>query len=457
MIKKIFIFCICAWILTGCQVQKELEEDVFAVVNGKPITVDEFVYTYASQIRFMKDPFDREHMNHHGGKLIRAVLFSQFMEKQGLYDPQALKEEEKDIQRKAVIDEMINAVLEDSVRSLSEDEVRDAYLKGMEHREVRHLFSGRREDVEQWHQNLLEGTETFHSLSHHAFQDTFLQNHGGYLGFITYGDMIPEFEEMAFNTNPGEISKPFKTPFGWHILKVESVQKDVLPTEDDYQLNREKFLKKIQRVNKEKFLSGFYESLVESHRITPDSRGIEALTYLMMTYRDRGKDLVENITAPPTEAFFNDITHRSGEMLDQPVIYYDDDYLTLRDLLPLLENVSLALLYRNPSQAALFAVRDELVYQMGVEKGFLENETVQMKTRIRRMDWLSKQFITSALDTLSITYPVGLNKDEQAVYANELKNTTLYKHYLTMRENADIQTDMSKIYDHYDNFNQTED
>jgi len=73
------------------------------------------------------------------------------------------------------------------------------------------------------------------------------------------------------------------------------------------------------------------------------------------------------------------------------------------------------------------------------------------------MDWLSKQFITSALDTLSITYPVGLNKDEQAVYANELKNTTLYKHYLTMRENADIQTDMSKIYDHYDNFNQTED
>lgn len=43
---------------------------------------------------------------------------------------------------------------------------------------------------------------------------------GGDLGYFTKGKMVPEFETACFNMTIGEISKPVKTQFGYHIIKL---------------------------------------------------------------------------------------------------------------------------------------------------------------------------------------------------------------------------------------------
>lgn len=44
---------------------------------------------------------------------------------------------------------------------------------------------------------------------------------GGDLGWVNPGDMVPAFDSTMDDSKPGQLSKPFKSQFGWHILEVE--------------------------------------------------------------------------------------------------------------------------------------------------------------------------------------------------------------------------------------------
>ncbi len=72
--------------------------------------------------------------------------------------------------------------------------------------------------------------EDFAKVAGEVSEDPGSKTRGGDLGFFGPGVMAKEFETSAFALKPGQVSEPVKTPFGWHLIKVEAVQEpEVVP------------------------------------------------------------------------------------------------------------------------------------------------------------------------------------------------------------------------------------
>ena len=65
----------------------------------------------------------------------------------------------------------------------------------------------------------LENKTDFAQLARANSEDTSASK-GGDLGWISPGDTVPEFERAMNALQPGQISEPVRSPFGWHLIQV---------------------------------------------------------------------------------------------------------------------------------------------------------------------------------------------------------------------------------------------
>lgn len=72
----------------------------------------------------------------------------------------------------------------------------------------------------QLYQKLLKNKDNFASLAEEYSNDPGSSSQGGDLGWTENGQMVPEFEQVMKRTQVGQISLPFESRFGWHILEV---------------------------------------------------------------------------------------------------------------------------------------------------------------------------------------------------------------------------------------------
>lgn len=91
---------------------------------------------------------------------------------------------------------------------------------------------------------------------------------GGSLGTFPKGVMVPEFQEGLEKLSVGEISKPIKSQFGYHIIKLDNINNEETKKfeevkEQVYQMyimvkRQEKYLEKLNKVSKDVEVKKYY-------------------------------------------------------------------------------------------------------------------------------------------------------------------------------------------------------
>jgi peptidyl-prolyl cis-trans isomerase C len=109
----------------------------------------------------------------------------------------------------ATTDEAMKKVYDDAAKQIT----------GEQEVHARHILVETEDEAKAIEAELKKGAD-FAELAKKKSKDPGAAD-GGDLGFFTKDQMVPEFSAVAFTLEPGKISDPVKSQFGWHIIKVE--------------------------------------------------------------------------------------------------------------------------------------------------------------------------------------------------------------------------------------------
>ena len=87
--------------------------------------------------------------------------------------------------------------------------------------------------------NRLKAGDDFATLAATYSNDPGSARDGGGLGWVSPGMMVPEFDKVMQSIPAGEISQPFETQFGWHILQVQDIRKQDMTNEYQKRMARQ--------------------------------------------------------------------------------------------------------------------------------------------------------------------------------------------------------------------------
>src|SRR6201998_4181093 len=120
------------------------------------------------------------------------------------------------------------ATTDDAMKKVYEDASKQ--IAGEQEVHARHILVETEDDAKAVKAELDKGAD-FAELAKKKSKDPGASD-GGDLGFFTKDQMVPEFSAVAFALEPGKISDPVKTQFGWHIIKVEEKRNRKAPEFD---------------------------------------------------------------------------------------------------------------------------------------------------------------------------------------------------------------------------------
>ena len=294
----IMILTLTALLLTACGGSaSEIPDDAVALVNGQPI----LTVTYENTLALMKmnyememgDGFFDEPDNEEGMILLETIkenvldrlIFTEIILQEALSNNLSLDDEQ--------IEETMSMFMgfiqddEDLLNYMEQNNIEESYFRTEMERELlmmefqqyyidnveiteadaRAYFDDNKDmfgfeqvaashilvDTEEEADNMVDQLDAGAEFEALALQYSTCPSgaQGGSLGYFNRGQMVAEFENAAFSMEPGEISEPVQTQFGWHIIKVT----DKIAEQDDFEAAKDDIIEQLKNTAMQEHIS----------------------------------------------------------------------------------------------------------------------------------------------------------------------------------------------------------
>ncbi|WP_027126495.1 peptidylprolyl isomerase [Gelidibacter mesophilus] len=215
---KLYVSLVMLWLTTFANAQMS-SKDILFTVEDEPIKAEEFMRVYNKNLDLVKDESQKDIDGY-------LKLFVNYQLKIKEAKRLGLDQDEKYIKEfSSYKDQLVKNYLSDS--KVTEALTKEAYERMRYEVKASHILIRLEENVTdtlEVYQDLMklrnrvikEGFETVKDDVHNG-KTVFAEE----LGYFSAFKMVYEFENAAYNTKVGEVSQPFRTRFGYHIVNVE--------------------------------------------------------------------------------------------------------------------------------------------------------------------------------------------------------------------------------------------
>lgn len=205
-------------------------EEGIATVGGDPITAAEF----DAYLALRNVPRDNARQREAAlQQYVEREALARVIEQEGLLDPMATSVEINEFRKEMLISRYFDAYLRDQVTDQAVlnyyNANPDSYSEQRAH--VGHILIRLRPDMDESERQVrlttaqevytrLRSGADFGELARDYSEDKVSGKKGGDLGWLKPGAISAVFSQRVFELEPGVVSEPFETPFGFHVAKV---------------------------------------------------------------------------------------------------------------------------------------------------------------------------------------------------------------------------------------------
>lgn len=277
--KKVVILVLTASLIFACAKIKEDEGPYLAKVGDVKITQADFEKKMKGLPDFTQKMFE-------GGsgkerfleELIKKEILYQEALKKGLDKDAEFLEKVKDFRKVSLIGLLLEREVEPKTKVTDQD-VKSYYEEHKEEfapvSQVRasHILLKAEEEAKKVLERLRRG-EDFAQVATKTSIDTGSAKRGGDLGFISRGQTVCGFEAEAFRLKLGEISKPVKTQFGYHIIKVTDKK---MGEAIEFERVKDLILQYLSAKKQQEVFDSYIEELKKSYRVEINKEAVSKL------------------------------------------------------------------------------------------------------------------------------------------------------------------------------------